>query len=172
MRWSGLRALVLDRFAPELRGRLDIQSTRYGNCSCGHAWLTFDGEVIANFCTRAKAIAQGFEPGPEKHNGMYARQFSDFGELSRQDAYRACWAFIHELSIEQAIADDDPLVQSLAMADSRLGKRRLKQIDETHLHRLAAHVLSLRNGTAMSSGDGARLKSRNERPPHPLSQTG
>ncbi|PXA87300.1 hypothetical protein DMC47_32695 [Nostoc sp. 3335mG] len=138
--------MVLDRFAPELRGRLDIHSTRYGNCSCGHAWLTFDGEVIANFCTRAKSIAQGFESGPEKHNDMYARQLVDFGEFSRQDAYQACWAFVHELSIEQAIVDDDPLVQSLAMADSRIGKRRLNQIDPPHLHRLAAHILNLREG--------------------------
>ena len=143
MRWSGLRALVTERFAPELRDRLDIHSTRYGNCSCGHAWLTFDGAVIANFCTRAHWLAQtNFEP---KHrNAMYAQQFADYGELSRQDAYQACWAFVHELSIEQAMVDNDPLIQSLAMADARLGKRRLAAVDETRLHRLAAHILSLR----------------------------
>ena len=144
MRWSGLRARVIERFAPELQGRLDIQSARYGNCSCGHAWLTFDGEVIANFCTRAHAIAEGREPGTLTRNGMYARQFADFGELSRQDAYQACWAFVHELSVEQAMSDSDSLVQSLAMADARLGKRRLAVVDGSHLHRLAAHILQLR----------------------------
>ncbi|MDO7843859.1 SF0329 family protein [Sphingomonas immobilis] len=144
MRWSGLRAIVIDKFAPELRGRLDLYSTRYGNCTCGHAWMTFDGTVIANFCTRAKYIADGYEHGSAKRNNAYAHQFADFGELSRQDAYRACWEFAHEMSIEQAMQDDDPLIQSLAMADGRLGKRRLAQIDTTKLHRLAAHVLELR----------------------------
>ncbi|MEC3949406.1 SF0329 family protein [Sphingobium sp. HWE2-09] len=144
MRWSGLRSLVLERFAPELRGRLDIQSTRYGNCTCGHAWLTFDGEVIANFCTRANYIADGYESGSPNRNSMYQSQFSDFGELSRQDAYRACWDFIHQLSIEQAIQDDDPLIQSLAMADSRIGKRRLEQVDTSKLHRLVAHIRDIR----------------------------
>ena len=144
MRWSGLRALVVGRFAPELRGRLDIHSTRYGNCSCGHAWLTFDGNVIANFCTRANFIADGYESGATKQNPMYRSQFADFGELSRQDAYQSCWAFIHELSIEQAMADDDPLIQSLAVADGSVGKRRLAQIDEEKLHRLAVHILRIR----------------------------
>lgn len=144
MRWSGLRAAVIERFAPELRKRLDIHSTAYGNCSCGHAWLTFDGEVIANFCTRAHFIASGMEASSAKQNAMYRRQFADFGELSRQDAYQACWAFVHELSIEQALNDDDPLIQSLAVADARIGKRRLAQLDVTKLHRLPAHILDLR----------------------------
>ncbi|NWK97955.1 hypothetical protein DM806_20290 [Sphingobium lactosutens] len=144
MRWSGLRSLVLERFAPELRGRLDIHSTRYGNCSCGHAWMTFDGEVIANFCTRANYIADGHETGSPRRNPMYRHQFADFGELSRQDAYHACWDFVHALSIEQAMQDEDPLIQSLAMADGRIGKRRLAQIDASKLHRLAAHILDTR----------------------------
>lgn len=148
MRWSGLRSRVLERFAPELAGRLDIHSARYGACSCGHAWLTFDGEVIANFCTRAHFIAQGREPGAPSPNGMYARQFAAFGELSRQDAYRACWAFVHDLSLDQALGDDDPLIQTLAMADLRLGRRRLALLDPGKMHRLAAHVLGLRRDLA------------------------
>ena len=75
---------------------------------------------------------------------MYRHQYADFGELSRQDAYRACWEFVHDLSIEQALTDDDPLIQSLAVADSRIGKRRLAQLDVSLLHRLPAHILELR----------------------------
>ena len=41
--------------------------------------------------------------------------------MSRQDAYRACWEFVHDLSIDQSLADDDPLIQSLAVVDRRLG---------------------------------------------------
>jgi hypothetical protein len=144
MRWSKLRFLVRDRFAESVRPRLDIQSTRYGNCSCGHAWITLDGDVIANFCTRAKAIANAWEPASEKLGTTAPHQFISWGELSRQDAYRSCWDFVHELSIERALADPDPLIQSLAVVDHRLGKRRLLQVEAHSLHRLAAVLLGVR----------------------------
>tara|TARA_B100000749_G_scaffold277997_1_gene267869 strand:+ start:242 stop:685 length:444 start_codon:yes stop_codon:yes gene_type:complete len=144
MRWSKLRSLVKERFARELVGRLDINSTAYGACSCGHAWLTWDGNVIANFCTRAKYNANGCEDRSEKPNPMYADQFAEYGEFSRQDAYEACWAFIHDLSIEEALIDDDPLVTMLALADGRIGKRRLAKMERDTFHPLAAKVLDLR----------------------------
>jgi hypothetical protein len=144
MRWSKLRSLVIDGFADSLKNRLDIQSTRYGNCSCGHAWVTLDKNVIANFCTRAAYIAQGLELPSAKQNPMYKHQFANFGELSRQDAYASCWSFTHDLSIEEAVTDPDPLVQSLAVVDRRLGKRRLLSLDATKLHSLAAKLLQVR----------------------------
>jgi len=67
-----------------------------------------------------------------------------YGELSRQDAYAACWTFVHDLSIEQALADSDPLVQTLAVLDSRLGKRRLSEFDATNMHPLAKKMLLVR----------------------------
>jgi hypothetical protein len=144
MRWSKLRSLVREGFAASIRHRVDIQSTRYGACSCGHAWITLDGEVIANFCTRAHFIAQGMEPRSAKAGTTARHQFAEFGELSRQDAYEACWAFVHTLSIEQALADPDPLVQTLAVLDTRLGKRRLARLAGEDFHRLAAVLLGVR----------------------------
>lgn len=144
MRWSKLHSLVIERFAEPLQGRLDIQSTRYGNCSCGHAWLTLDGAVIANFCTRAHHLAQvrdSFEMPP---NAMYRSQFTAYGEMSRQGAYEACWAFVHELAIEQAVASRNPLIQTLGVADSRIGRRRLAMLIPKALHPLARHVLAVR----------------------------
>lgn len=144
MRWSKLRHLVKERFAEELQGRLDINSAAYGNCSCGHVWLTWDGEVIANFCTRANSIANGWERGAEHQNPAWKSQLVEFGELSRQDAYKACWAFLHELSIEEAFADEDPLVGTLAIADARIGKRRLVRVDPETLHPLVRKTYELR----------------------------
>ena len=144
MRWSKLRSLIKERFAPELKGRLDINSTAYGACSCGHAWLTFDKSVIANFCTRAAYIAQGYEKSSSQISSAYKHHFTEFGELSRQDAYKSCWAFLHELSIEQALQDIDPLIQCLAFAGARVGVRRLKKIDPVDFHPLAAAILEIR----------------------------
>jgi hypothetical protein len=135
---------VREGLADSLKQRLDIHSAAYGKCSCGHAWLTLDGNVIANFCTRAASNARGYEPASDRINSMYTTQFADYGELSRQDAYASCWAFVHDLNIEQALCDQDPLIQSLAVVDKRLGKRRLEKLDPPTFHRLAAMLLDIR----------------------------
>ncbi|HEY0627647.1 MAG TPA: hypothetical protein VGD10_13090 [Allosphingosinicella sp.] len=153
MRWSKLRTLVRERLADSVADRVDIHSARYGACGCGHAWITLDGKVIANFCTRAKYVALGLEPGKPNRKQIYA--LADFGEFSRQDAYEACWAFVHELSAEQALGDEDPLVQSLAMLDRRVGKRRLRALDEASLHPLARRLLLIR----LEAEQGAPLTS-------------
>jgi hypothetical protein len=149
MKWSKLKKLVEERFSPALAGRVSIYSTRYGNCTCGRAWLTIDGQEIANFCTRALAnkefeemmIQRGLPPDP--FDAKTDTPFG-YGELSRQDAYAACWAFVHDLSVEQAVADSDPLVQTLAVLDSRLGKRRLSKLDAANMHPLAQKMLLVR----------------------------
>jgi hypothetical protein len=148
MRWSKLRSLVVERFAAPLQGRLDIHSTRYGNCSCGHAWLTLDGEVIANFCTRAHYIAHGWEAGEPGGNPMYKRQLTAFGERSRRQVYETLWDYVHTISVEDALTSSDMLMQSLAIVDARLGKRRLALLDADDLHPLAAYLLLLRTGAA------------------------
>jgi hypothetical protein len=145
MRWSKVKSLVEKRFAPSLKKRLSINSTRYGNCTCGRAWLTLDGEEIANFCTRAhdnKNLEQ--LTASKKSIAKFEKMPVEYGELSRQDAYRACWAFLHELSLEQALNDEDPLVQTLAIIDSRLGKRRLREVDSRALHPLALKLWKIR----------------------------
>ncbi|MDV3458634.1 hypothetical protein RZN05_16670 [Sphingomonas sp. HF-S4] len=162
MRWSKLRSLVIERLAPPLQARLDIHSAAYGNCRCGHAWLTLDGEVIANFCTRAHSIAQGWETSGSAPNPMYKGQLAEFGALSRQDVYRTLWDFIHALSIEQALASDDMLTQALAVADARVGKRRLATLDSDLLYPLSAYLLMLRTsqGGGLSPSGYAKLRAR------------
>lgn len=158
MKWSKLKSLVEDRFSPTLDGRIAIYSTAYGNCSCGHAWLTLDNEVVANFCTRAfwnRADGQierknnrwvTSSPIPphvrESQNSSYGEM--EYGELSRQDAYQSCWEFVHQLKVEDALKTDDPLIQTLAVLDSRIGKRRLRSISAESLHPLARKMLAVR----------------------------
>lgn len=150
VRWSKLKQRIEENFADGLGERISIHSAAYGACSCGHAWLTLDGAVIANFCTRAHY--NRFVCGDRtKDRGLtseqrrrYQEQSVEYGELSRQDVYKACWAFIHELSFDDALQSDDPLIQSLAVLDRRLGKRRLEQVNKTPLHPLARRLLDAR----------------------------
>jgi hypothetical protein len=151
MRWSKLKSLVEAKVARSIAPRFAIYSTAYGNCSCGHAWITLDKTVIANFCTRAfwntnptfdkskNKFVSGEVPLdiPQSVVYSYAKQEVNYGELSRQDAYQACWEFVHDLSIEQALQSDDPLIQSLAVLDARIGKKRLMSLSAEKMHPLA-----------------------------------
>lgn len=157
MRWSKLKQRVEENFADSVRSRIAIHSAAYGACTCGHAWLTLDGNVIANFCTRAHG--NRFRYGhPDNDLGVsaeqakrYDDQFVDYGEMSRQDVYEACWAFVHDLNFDDALKSDDPLIQSLAVLDRRLGKRRFAEAESRDLHRLAKKLLEIRIGAEQTA---------------------
>ena len=152
MKWTKLKHLVEQRIAPSIRPRFSINSAAYGACSCGHAWITLDKKIVANFCTRAfwniprkydDSAKKWISKDPELTNGIPSpdkKDLTNYGELSRQDAYQACWEFVHDLSIDDALSSEDPLVQSLAVIDTRVGKRKLKIIDVETLHPLAAKL--------------------------------
>ena len=154
MRWSKLKSEIESGICDSLKKRISIHSTAYGACTCGHAWITMDKEVIANFCTRAfwntgpkfDESKGRFVSGeiPEGKNKKYEKQFVDYGEMSRQDVYKACWEFLNNLSIEEAISSDDPLIQSLAVIDKRIGKRRLQKLAKEGLHPLARKLFDER----------------------------
>ena len=156
MKWTKLKQLVEQRIAPSIRSRFAINSAAYGDCSCGHAWITLDKKVVANFCTRAfwniprkfdDSARKWVSKDPELTNGIPSpndKNLTNYGELSRQDAYQACWEFVHDLSIDDALSSEDPLVQSLAVIDSRVGKRKLKMINVDTLHPLACKLFEER----------------------------
>ena len=146
MRWSKLKQRVERNFADCIGRRIAIHSTAYGACTCGHAWLTLDGVVIANFCTRAHT--NRFRYGLKENDlgvsdaqaKKYADQYVEYGEMSRQDVYEACWAYIHELSFDEALKSEDPLIQTLA----GLGRRRFPQVEKSDLHPLARKLFEVR----------------------------
>lgn len=149
MRWSKLKHEIELRFCDSLKKRLAIYSTAYGNCTCGHAWIELDKKIIANFCTRAfwntKPVwneeKNKFVVGDaENDTKKYEELLNSYGELSRQGVYESCWEYLHELSIEEALLSDNPLIQTLSMADKRVGKRRLAKIEKEKLHPLAKKV--------------------------------
>lgn len=161
MRWSKLKARVEARFAASIRDRVSIYSTAYGNCTCGHAWITIEKQVVANFCTRAfyntnpvfdrakRRYVHG--PIPQGQDGKPGFRYAAYGELSRQDAYQACWEFVHDLTISEALTSTDPLIQTLAVLDERTGRRRLRKLNVDDLHPLAAKMLEER---LRGAGDG------------------
>ena len=151
MRWSKLKQLVEANFAPSLKGRIALHSTVYGDSTCGHAWLVLDGDVIANFCSRAHYNRFGFILAPPEGYALtgeqarrHAGQMVDYGEISQQDIYAACWAYVHDMNFDEALASDDAFIQSLAVLDRRLGKRRYKAVEAALTHPLPTKLLRTR----------------------------
>jgi hypothetical protein len=165
MKWSKLKSLVEAKICSSLKTRVSIYSTAYGNCSCGHAWLTFDKIIIANFCTRAfwNRVNGSYymynhrwttnNPVPHyvplTQRKIYGAM--EYGELSRQNAYLSCWEYVHHLGIEEALESSDPLIQSLAIIDSRVGKRRLEKLQDKNLHPLAVKLLNIRSSLQVNN---------------------
>jgi hypothetical protein len=151
VRWSKLKRLVEANFAPALKGRVALHSTVYGVSSCGHAWLVLDGEIIASFCSRAHYNRFGFILAPpegyaltEAQARRHAGQMVDYGEISQQDIYAACWAYVHDMKFDEALASDDAFIQSLAVLDRRLGKRRYAAMEAALTHALPTKLLRTR----------------------------
>jgi len=155
MKWSKLKQLIESRICDSLKKRIAIHSTAYGNCSCGHAWLTLDKEVIANFCTRAfwntspnydetdKKFKAG-QPTPEQEKKR-KHLYTSYGELSRQDIYSSCWKYIHDYSIDESLKSDELIIKSLAVIDSRVGKKKVLAIQkEENLHPLLEKLIEER----------------------------
>lgn len=150
MKWSKLKIMVSNQFADSVKDSISLNSTCYGNCSCGHAWITLNRQVIANFCTRAYWNRQVYDhkDSTYKHSNVtqheekrYRYQSVNYGDVSRQGFYLSCWQFLHTLSIDQALLSDDIVIQALAVIDKRVGKRRIIQLEETPMHQLAKTLL-------------------------------
>ena len=156
VRWSKLKKLVEANFVDSMRHRVCLYSTRYGNCSCGHAWIMFDRKKIANFCTVAYFNFYRFRSTPEnwknfkstqvylKRNLKYKNYLCDYGEINRQDFYKSCWEYIHVLDIKSALSSGNIILEALAILDKKIGKNKLMRIDPNQLHSLAAFLLTER----------------------------
>jgi hypothetical protein len=153
MRWSKLKKLVEERFAPSVAKRVSIHSAAYGDCSCGHCWITLDKMIVANFCTRA--FYNKKLDGDTGLNPMYKEHLVLYGEKSRQDAYRSMFDYVHSLSHDEALQSDDVLIQALGVLDSRLGKRRLASFDASGLHPLASKLLTIRQESELAQSNTA-----------------
>ena len=78
-----------------------------------------------------------------------------YGEFSRQQAYEAVWQFLHDLSLDEAFRSQNPLHQMFAVIDSRMGKRRLREIDSETLHPLVKALLLFRLEASKSKADAS-----------------
>ena len=129
----------------------DAAHSARGNARVGGHDCSGEGrgeEIEASFCRsvfprRVGAACASFRrpaiPANERTEGAAAEK----GEFSRWEFMDACWDYLN-MSIDDAVVSDNPIIRSFAMLDKRLGKRRLKLIDRNGLHPLALSLLNLR----------------------------
>lgn len=118
MRWSKIKERTADFLCEELCGRLQFYLTSYDkeHRERGRGWVTLDGDEI----------------------------FSANGAEERQRFYETIVNYPN-MAVEEALLSPDPLICALAIADRRVGKRRLQTMKDTNpTHPLVATVLAAR----------------------------
>jgi hypothetical protein len=149
MQWSQLKKRIEDTFAESVQGRVEVWATRYRHAHDqeGEAWITFDKERIISMGTwtyekKADEVRTKLreESGctdyrnPEHRSGYYSAYDKADEIVHRQghyplwDAYKAFFEYLN-LSIDEILTSENPIVKALGMLDKRFGKRRLKTFD-------------------------------------------
>jgi hypothetical protein len=142
MQWSKLKTRVKELMVPSLRRRIDFHVTSYrqSHDEAEKAWVTIDGETVftASWYRHQWAGALRTKKGTLAQDGRgqllrdpavpefvtTAEQIElhrpqDFGESLRRYL---------DLSLPDALSDQDPFVRGLALVDRRLGRARFSKI--------------------------------------------
>jgi len=150
MQWSKLKKQIEGRLCNVLRNRVAYHSTRFreSHDQVGRGWITFDNEIIHDFCTlksryKYNSLADEIRKqknsldwrNPEQKNDYYkAYEIAD-SEMEKQgiynqyEFYNAIKEFLN-LSIEDALTSTNSLIRAIAYFDSRVGKRRLVKLED------------------------------------------
>ena len=155
MKWSKLKQLVEDGFAPSVKGRVYIYSTAY-QCSCGRAWFTVDGQEIADLstmlsgniyralfheATNTRCAKHPAVPMSDRTPGKTVEP----GEFSRFDLHKACWEYIHDIGPDRGLSSNNPLIVALSVLSEKIGTRRLRLMAKnSDLHPLVKKLLEFR----------------------------
>lgn len=157
MRWSKLKQRIEATFVDSVHGRVAVHLTAYRKSSWeddGEGWITFDKRRVESFATfsflkvfydeRDRLETRPLETPPFSHDRDYLTAFTNGqGVFSAWDFTAALTDYLN-LSIDDALASDRQIVQSLAMLDARTGKRRLRAIAPDQLPAMVKRMLEIR----------------------------
>lgn len=122
--WSNLRRILEeDRLCPALRGRVQYFMTRYHDAHDdeGRLCIRVDGKEYLNSCFMNIRYQK---PDHQWHWRTKEDQNAQ-GLFDNLDVLNAIDAYMDELTIDEALSSDDPLIRLFAVLDRRVGKRRL-----------------------------------------------
>ena len=162
MRWSQLRKQVEERFAPSVQGRVALHTAHYRHAhdSDGRAWIEIDGAEVATMCYFQAGHARHYlekelgaaidpaDPGaaasPADIHDEAVAITRRAGVVTQEEFYKLLHDYLRR-PIAALLNADDPITRALATLDSRVGKRRLRQLGERpDAHPLVRMCLDLR----------------------------
>ena len=159
MSWGQLRKQIREFLCPALAKRIDFHITSYHRDNrntdsdrrfLGRGWITLDGKEILTFSGKAVHWAGPGSATPESED--------QDNPADRQDLYEAVKVY-PQTSIDDALGSASFVVRGIAMADRRLGKRRLAAIDVRTEHPFVQMLHNLR-----CEVEGIPLATRNSTP--------
>ncbi|CAG1022289.1 hypothetical protein DOJK_01576 [Patescibacteria group bacterium] len=153
MRWSKLKKNVEATFTECLHGKIQIHSTCY-QCSCGRAWITVDGKELVDLSTMLSGLIyqcvyhETTITNCKKHPAVKDEEriegnLIERGEFSRFDFHKACWNYLHS-SLHDSLNNNNPLIVSLAVLNSKVGKQTLNKMLASKLHPLTRRLIEIR----------------------------
>ena len=137
--WSGIRnKLEKDYLAESLRGHIQYYATTYKKSHDreGRASIRLDGKEILSGCYWNNWGKSHLFPHDERYHQRLWKEFAfldatalKLGVFDQRCFYRSFDEFDNQ-SIEKSLISEDLLVQIFAILDRRVGKRRLKKMEE------------------------------------------
>ena len=162
MKWSQLKKRIEANFADSVAGRVEVWTTRYRKpCNeLGEAWVTIDKQRVWSMATRTYLLEWHREAmklikgpidlsNPEQREAYWQarHQVENMlparGVCKLDDVNRALFDFLN-LSINDAIKSDDPIIRAFATLDRRFGRRRLDDFDDSKEHPLVRTLYRFR----------------------------
>ncbi len=151
MKWSQLKKRIEATFADSVAGRVEVWNTRYrkSHDDLGEGWITIDKQLVLRFAEFTHDVERSREAerlqkerectdyrNPDQ-NEEYRRADSDAQEIVQGKGVFGMWQLDEALfgylnmSIDDAIESDNPIIRAFAILDRRFGKRRLKDFDSS-----------------------------------------
>ena len=154
MKWSKLKKNVESFFADNVKGKIELRSVSYNGThdNDGRGYITVDGKEVWNMCTlqyyskEYKKVTEQLNKGASNIGNA---QTKGIAELDQEGTYSQ-WGFYSHLKdycslpIKSCISSNIPLIKSLAMLDSRVGKRTLAKLDVGKDHEMVQYFYNLR----------------------------
>lgn len=141
--WSGLKKQLSECLCDSLKDRVSYFLTRYHEVhdSYGRASIKLDGKELVVFSWIDMRKQEGDTYERWKGTGMYDSDVLDLkdkwereGTLSEWDFLQAATDFL-QMTIADALISDNCLIRIFAILDRRVGRRTIKQIQESELYK-------------------------------------
>lgn len=159
MVWSKIKKNIENKFSENLNKKIQLYITSYGTNYdtadlFNRGWITVDGKEVVNFSTPDSFYLNGSDyhfatptnctvSKEIEYKNRNPNLLSEKGEFSKFDLSHCCYAYL-DLNIDEAINHESPIIKMLAVLDKRLGKRRLKKLNDQEQHPLVRFFLNLR----------------------------